>query len=147
MTICAKRHANSISPLTSHTRPMLGMVTVAVAGSFSLPLSRPSASAWRTAFSISRWAVTPRVLRNLRMLTLNASSFMAGSSGWGRACSLLLDRQAFLAEIDLQALQLFAVPLYIITDNGGDNDERPDDEIEDIVAAHGGSPRWWRFAR
>jgi hypothetical protein len=54
-------------------------VTVAVAGSFSFPLSLPSAKASRTAFSISRWALTPSVLRNLRILPLNTSSFMIAS--------------------------------------------------------------------
>ena len=36
------------------------MVITACAESFSLPLSLPSATACRTAFSISRWPVTPR---------------------------------------------------------------------------------------
>jgi hypothetical protein len=35
----------------------------------------PSAKPCRTAFSISRWAVTPNLLRNLRMLVLKTSSF------------------------------------------------------------------------
>jgi hypothetical protein len=48
-------------------------------GKLSLPLSLPSAKPWRTAFSISRWALTPSVLRNLRMLPLNTSSFMIAS--------------------------------------------------------------------
>ena len=55
------------------------MVITACAESFSLPLSLPSASACRTAFSISRWPLTPSVLRNFRMLVLNTSSFMAAS--------------------------------------------------------------------
>src|SRR5215831_20284293 len=48
-------------------------------GNFSLPLSLPSAKAWRTAFSISRCALTPSILRNLRMLPLKMSSFMIAS--------------------------------------------------------------------
>src|SRR5262249_37777332 len=54
-------------------------VTVAVAANFSLPFSFPCAKAWRTAFSISRWALTPNILRNLRMLALKISSFMIAS--------------------------------------------------------------------
>src|SRR5262245_15567532 len=42
---------------------------------------RPCASASRTAFSISRWALTPSVLRNFRMLVLNTSSFIRASFG------------------------------------------------------------------
>src|SRR5216684_1553055 len=72
-------HSSSISPLTSCERPIPPSVTVALAGNRSLPLSLPSAKAWRTAFSISRWALTPSVLRNFRMLVLNTSSFMIAS--------------------------------------------------------------------
>ena len=72
----AAGHSNSISPLISCENPIPASVTVAWAGIFSFPLSLPSARAWRTAFSISRWAVTPSVLRNLRMLVLNTSSFI-----------------------------------------------------------------------
>src|SRR5712672_1261383 len=60
--------------------------------------------------------------------------------------SLLLDRNASLAEIDLEALRLFPVLIQIIAEHRRDDHERPDDEIEDIVAAHGGSLRWWRSA-
>src|SRR5215470_15573588 len=72
-------YPSSISPLISWEKPMPPSVTVARAGKVSLPLSRPSARAWRTAFSISRWAVTPNALRNFRMLALKTSSFMATS--------------------------------------------------------------------
>src|ERR1700704_5448146 len=74
-------------------------------------------------------------------------SWRAPRDGEGRATSLLLDRQAFLAEIDLQALRLFAVLIQIVAQHGGDDHERPDDEIEDIVAAHGGSVCLWRWAK
>src|SRR5712671_1344293 len=59
--------------------------------------------------------------------------------------SLLLDRNASLAEIDLEALRLFPVLIQIIAEHRGDDDQRPDDEIEDVVAAHGGSLRWRRW--
>src|SRR5215813_4050376 len=72
-------HSSSTSPLTSCDRPMPPSVIVPVAGNFSLPLSLPSAKAWRTAFSISRCALTPSILRNLRMLPLKMSSFMIAS--------------------------------------------------------------------
>jgi hypothetical protein len=68
--------SRSISPLISSERPIPPSVTVASAGSLSLPLSLPSAKPCRTAFSISRWAVTPNLLRNLRMLVLKTSSFI-----------------------------------------------------------------------
>ncbi len=45
----------------------------------SFPLSLPSAKPCRTAFSISRWAVTPNLLRNLRLLALKTSSFIVAS--------------------------------------------------------------------
>src|SRR5262245_59841288 len=69
-------YPSSISPLISCFSSTVPRVIVAVAASFSLPLSRPSDNAWRTAFSISRWAPTPSVLRNLRMLALKTSSFI-----------------------------------------------------------------------
>ena len=73
----AAGHSNPISPFPPGETPTRGGGTVAWAGNFSFPLSLPSARAWRTAFSISRWAVTPSVLRNLRMLVrLNTSSFI-----------------------------------------------------------------------
>ena len=50
---------------------------VIFAGSASLPLSLPLTTAARTAFSISRWEVTPTVLRNFLILVLSTSSFMA----------------------------------------------------------------------
>src|SRR5262249_30683839 len=68
-------HSSSISPLISCEKAIPPSVTVALAGNFSLPLSLPSAKAWRTAFSSSRWALTRSVLRNWRMLPLNTSSF------------------------------------------------------------------------
>src|SRR6476659_4044631 len=80
-------HSNSISPLISCENPIPASVTVAWAGNFSFPLSLPSARAWRTAFSISRWAVTPSVLRNLRMLVLKTSSFMIASFATGASDS------------------------------------------------------------
>src|SRR3954468_15932270 len=52
--IACDDQASSTSALTSHANPMAGMVTVAFAGSFSVPLRRPSARASRTALSISR---------------------------------------------------------------------------------------------
>src|SRR5262249_18777379 len=69
-------YSNSISPLISWESPIPAIVTVALAGNFSLPLSLPSARLLRTAFSISRWALTPSVLRNFLMLPLSTSSFM-----------------------------------------------------------------------
>src|SRR5262245_27943479 len=77
--VACPAYPSSISPLISWEKPMPPSVTVARAGKVSLPLSRPSTRAWRTAFSISRWAVTPSALRNFRMLTLKTSSFMATS--------------------------------------------------------------------
>src|SRR6266566_541470 len=55
------------------------MVKTIFAGSFSLPFRRPSASASRTAFSISRCEVMPTFFRNLRRLVLNTSSFINAS--------------------------------------------------------------------
>src|SRR5215831_951810 len=77
--VACPAYPSSISPLISWEKPMPPSVTVARAGKVSLPLSRPSTRAWRTAFSISRWAVTPSALRNFRMLALKTSSFMATS--------------------------------------------------------------------
>src|SRR5215471_959720 len=78
-SVACPAYPSSISPLISWEKLMPPSVTVARAGKVSLPLSRPSARAWRTAFSISRWAVTPSALRNFRMLALKTSSFMATS--------------------------------------------------------------------
>src|SRR5262249_49258859 len=78
-SVACPAYPSSISPLISWEKPMPPSVTVARAGKGSLPLSRPSTRAWRTAFSISRWAVTPSALRNFRMLALKTSSFMATS--------------------------------------------------------------------
>src|ERR1700724_1667434 len=55
-------------------------VTTAFAGRRGLSFNCPFATASRTAFSISRWAVTPNVLRNLRTLLLRASSSMVALS-------------------------------------------------------------------
>src|ERR1051325_6580807 len=55
------------------------MVSTIFAGSFSLPLSLPDATASRPAFSISRCEVMPTFWRNLRRLALNTSSFMRAS--------------------------------------------------------------------
>src|ERR1700730_15250051 len=55
-------------------------VTTAFAGRRGLSFNCPFATASRTAFSISRWAVTPNVLRNLRKLLLRASSSMVALS-------------------------------------------------------------------
>src|SRR3954463_125731 len=52
------------------------MVRTIFAGSFSLPLSLPDATASRTAFSISRCEVMPTFLRKPRRLALKTSSFM-----------------------------------------------------------------------
>src|SRR5262249_15473213 len=71
--------SRSISPLISSERPIPPSVSVASAGNFSLPLSLPSAKPCRTALSISRWAVTPSLLRNFRMLVLKTSSFIITS--------------------------------------------------------------------
>src|SRR5262245_17332626 len=70
------RYPSSISPLISCMKSMPPSVTVARAGNVSLPFSLPSDRACRTAFSISRWALTPSVLRNFRMLPLKTSSFI-----------------------------------------------------------------------
>src|SRR5262245_45236721 len=55
------------------------MVSTILAGSFSLPLRRPLATASRTAFSISRCEVMPTFLRKPRRLLLKLSSFMIAS--------------------------------------------------------------------
>src|SRR5256885_14144643 len=52
------------------------MVSTILAGSFSLPLRRPSPTASRMAFSISRCEVMPTFLRKPRRLPLKTSSFM-----------------------------------------------------------------------
>src|SRR3981081_255021 len=75
-------YPSSISSVTSCERPMPPTVRTILAGSFSLPLRRPAATASRTAFSISRCEVMPTFLRNPRRLALKTSSFMAVSSFW-----------------------------------------------------------------
>src|SRR5438552_5182357 len=67
---------NSISPAISCVRPTPPMVSTILAGSFSLPLRRPSATASRMAFSISRCEVMPTFLRKPRRLPLKTSSFI-----------------------------------------------------------------------
>src|SRR5215471_12701876 len=102
----AKGHnysSRSISPLISSERPIPPSVTVASAGSLSFPLSLPSAKPWRTAFSISRWAVTPNLLRNLRMLVLKTSSFIVAS---------MLQLAAGLQQHSNEAPYLAALALY-----------------------------------
>ena len=54
--VACPAYPSSISPLISWEKLVPPSVTVARAGKVSLPLSRPSARAWRTAFSISRFA-------------------------------------------------------------------------------------------
>src|SRR5262249_52495854 len=75
--VACPAYPSSISPLISWEKLMPLSVTVARAGKFSLPLSRPSARAWRTAFSISRWAGTPSALSNLRMVGCKVFLFLA----------------------------------------------------------------------
>src|SRR5690242_21640756 len=72
-------YSNSIAPSISTASPTAPIASDTFAGSASCPLSLPLASAARTAFSISRCEVMPTFLRNLRMLTLNTSSFMIAS--------------------------------------------------------------------
>src|SRR6185369_16308158 len=70
-------------------------VRVIFAGSFSLPLSLPDLMAASTAASISRCECTPTCLRNLRMLMLNASWFIAASAslrGGGDGHERVLER-------------------------------------------------------
>ena len=76
-----KAHAMRPSIATLIASP--SMVSVIFAGSVSPPLSRPSASAFSTACSISRWDCTPTLFRNLRMLMLKVSGFTAPPSGVG----------------------------------------------------------------
>src|SRR4249919_3805871 len=75
------------------------MVRTIFAGSFSLPLSLPDATASRTAFSISRCEVMPTFLRNPRRLVLKTSSFIAVSSSRGTGVI-----QHVFAEIALAAV-------------------------------------------
>src|SRR5262245_21568698 len=72
----ARRYSSSIAPSTSNESAIPPTVIAAFAGSGSRPLSRPLDTASRTAFSISRCAVTPSFLRNLRTLVFSTSSFM-----------------------------------------------------------------------
>src|SRR6266581_2966509 len=72
-------YPSSISSVTSCERLTPPTVRTILAGSFSLPLRRPAATASRTAFSISRCEVMPTFLRNPRRLLLKVSSFMVGS--------------------------------------------------------------------
>src|SRR5262245_62149968 len=75
----AARQPNSISPAISCVRLTPPMVSTIFAGSFSLPLSLPLATASRTAFSISRCEVMPTFLRKPRRLLLKLSSFIVAS--------------------------------------------------------------------
>src|SRR6266571_278954 len=70
-------YPSSISSVTSCERLTPPTVRTILAGSLSLPLRRPSVTASRTAFSISRCEVMPTFLRNPRRLVLNTSSFMS----------------------------------------------------------------------
>src|SRR5215831_557534 len=76
----ARAHPNSRSLSISNLRLMPPIVTTAFAGRLGLSFSCPFETASRTAFSISRWAVTPNVLRNFRTLVLRASSSMIAPS-------------------------------------------------------------------
>src|SRR5580692_11030625 len=73
-------YPGSISSVTSCVRLTPPRVRTILAGSFSLPLRRPLATASRTAFSISRCEVMPTFLRNPRRLVLKTSSFMKAPS-------------------------------------------------------------------
>src|SRR5258708_21422617 len=64
----------------SNLRLMPPTVTTAFAGRLGQSFNCPFETAPRTAFSISLWAVTPNVLRNLRTLVLSVSSSMIALS-------------------------------------------------------------------
>ena len=70
----ARSHASAILPVTTTSRGRPCTATVAVASSVSSPRNSPALSCSRTASSISRWAVTPSVLRNFRTDMLKTSS-------------------------------------------------------------------------
>src|SRR5262249_24759070 len=72
-------YPSSISPEISCVRLTPPMVSTIFAGSFSLPLCLPAATASRTAFSISRCEVMHTFLSKARRLLLNLSSFMIAS--------------------------------------------------------------------
>src|SRR5262249_35450723 len=93
-------HSSSISPLISCEKAIPPSVTVALAGNFSLPLSLPSATAWRPPFSISRWPPPPSFLRNLRFLPLNPFSFMIPSAALLSACFLTIVPVPFFMRAD-----------------------------------------------
>src|SRR6266478_2100936 len=73
-------HANSMALSISNLRLMPPIVTTAFAGRLGQSFNCPLETASRTAFSISLWAVTPNVLRNLRTLVLRVSSSMIALS-------------------------------------------------------------------
>jgi len=73
-------HANSMALSISNLRLMPPTVTTAFAGRLGQSFNCPFETASRTAFSISLWAVTPNVLRNLRTLVLRVSSSMIALS-------------------------------------------------------------------
>src|SRR5215813_7149188 len=77
-------HASSMALSISNLRLMPPTVTTAFAGRLGQSFNCPLDTASRTAFSISLWAVTPNVLRNLRTLVLRVSSSMIALS-WLRA--------------------------------------------------------------
>src|SRR5258708_31981689 len=73
-------HASSMALSISNLRLMPPTVTTAFAGRLRQSFNCPFETASRTAFSISLWAVTPNVLRNLRTLVLRVSSSMIALS-------------------------------------------------------------------
>src|SRR5258708_9024512 len=72
-----RRYSSSISPSISCLRATPDKVRVTLALRVSLPLSLPALTASRTAFSISRWEVTPTAFRNLRIDMFKRSSAIA----------------------------------------------------------------------
>jgi hypothetical protein len=70
----AADQVSAIVPVTTTSRGRPDTTTVAVASSVSLPRSSPASSCSRTLSSISRCALTPSFLRNLRTDMLKASS-------------------------------------------------------------------------
>src|SRR3954469_4379335 len=75
-------------------------VSTILAGSFSVPIRRPPATASRTAFSISRCEVMPTFLRNLRRLVLKMSSFMMASLSWPARIVQHVFAEVALAAVD-----------------------------------------------
>jgi hypothetical protein len=73
----ARRQDRLIVPVTTTSRGRPRTATVAIASSASSPRRSPALTPSRTASSISRCAVTPSVLRNLRTDMFRASSSMA----------------------------------------------------------------------